>query len=111
MLMPFIFSQTQLNNQYNELIQYIKKTAPKKNPRDTMVIADGYSFIGYHIWNRVLKYEWANQNDSLNDILKNDHYLYFVVNKETKDRDFLLKKADELNLQQKVFGENILIHR
>ena len=54
-IFPFLLNSFHENDQYVESIQFIKNKNIKRNPQETYIIADDYSYIGYPLWNRALK--------------------------------------------------------
>jgi hypothetical protein len=82
--------------------------------RNTYIISDDYSQIGFKVWNRVKKYDWAlnnfSQND-LNELLSDQKYRYFIVHKNSEKFSFI-KSAAELNqLTAKEYSDLVVYFR
>ena len=70
-IFPFLLNSFHENDQYVESIQFIKNKNIKRNPQETYIIADDYSYIGYPLWNRALRYEWAVKNNNFEELIQN----------------------------------------
>ena len=80
---PLIFTQLQQRKDFDDVIDFINNINVKRPARETIAIADAYSHIGFKIWNRVLKYNWALKSQTLKEVLINKQFHYFIVTEST----------------------------
>ena len=111
------FFNSSYDNRFESLIKFINKNKQTNVPaRETFVVGDDYSKIGFFVWNRVKKYRWLWNSDNekeagLEGILKNPKYKFFVVTKETENSELILKTGKKLNLKLKKFDDVKLLYK
>ena len=84
-IFPFLLNSLNEKDRYTKSIEFIKNKKITNSPRDTYIIADDYSHIGYHVWNRALRYDWALTEGDLNYLMSNKKYKFYVLSEKTKN--------------------------
>ena len=98
---PFLLNSFYEKDRYVNSIKFIKGKKINNPPQKTYIIADDYSHIGFKVWNRVLKYDWAIGEGDLRQLMLNNEYKFYVLSKKTKNINEIKNIANELGLKFK----------
>ena len=115
--LPLLYNNLRLEKRFNPVVSFIQDHNKIKNsPRDTYVVSDFYSQIGFKIWNRVKKYKWLLGDDVINrekirSLLNNEQYRYFILTEENKFRLMAIEVGLELGLKLKTFEKVDVLYK
>tara|TARA_B100000927_G_scaffold255768_1_gene222706 strand:+ start:159 stop:482 length:324 start_codon:yes stop_codon:yes gene_type:complete len=105
-----------MERKYLPIVNYIEANKPNNSrASDPYVVADGYSHIGFKIWNNVQKFDWAlnytYEPQNLRKLMESSQYKYLVIDEDTKESEALLHLAKKMKHEILVFGKLKLIKK
>ncbi len=115
--LPLVYNHLRLETRFNPVVSFIQDhNKMKSSPRDSYVVSDFYSQIGFKIWNRVKKYKWLLGDDVINrdkirSLLRNEQYRYFILTEENKFRLMAIEVGLELGLKLKTFEDVDVLYK
>ena len=58
-----------------------------------------------------LRYEWAVKNNNFEELIQNKSYQFFVLNKDTKNKEQIKLIANKMGLKTKTFEDHEILFK